>query len=75
MNTRSRVALIVGVLSAPVAFASSAMALPYDPTTDIGTAVSSLGTQLGATVATALPYAVGLFAAVVGWKYVKRFIH
>ena len=51
------------------------LAVAYDPTTDIGTAISTLGTQVGATITTVLPYAVGLLAAIVGWRFVRRFIH
>ena len=71
----ARVSVIGSLVMAPVVLAASAMAVPYDPTTDIGTAVSGLGTQIGTTITTALPYAVGLFAAVIGWRYVRKFIH
>ena len=53
----------------------SLLMVVYDPTTDIGTAISGLGTQIGSTITAVLPYAVGLFAAVLGWRYVRKFIH
>lgn len=71
----SRGAVVASAVVAPVVLATSSFAVAYDPTADITTAVSGLGTQIGATITLALPYAVGLFGAVIGWKYVKRFVH
>ena len=51
------------------------LAVAYDPTVDIGTAISGLGTQLGATIGTALPYAVGLVGAFFAWKIIRKLVH
>jgi len=72
--------LAVGAGSAVAVLASVGLAAPsfaavYDPTADIGTAITGLGTQLGATIGVALPYAVGLVGAFFAWRIVRKLVH
>ena len=36
---------------------------------------TALGGYAGGAITKALPYAGGFFAAVIGWRYVRKFIH
>lgn len=54
-------------------FAMVFVATPTNPV-DMTSNLTTLAGMAGSTISTALPYAVGLFAAFVGWKYVRRFI-
>ena len=55
-------------------FLSVFVPTPTNPV-DIGATTGTFGTMIGTFITTALPYAVGLFAAVVGWRYVRKFVH
>ena len=46
---------------------------PTNPV-DIGANIGTFGGMVGGVITTVLPYAVGLLAAVVGWRFVRKFI-
>ena len=47
---------------------------PMNPV-DVISNIDGLGGKVAAVITLALPYAVGLFAAILGWRYVRKFIH